>query len=310
MSFHSKPEAITYGVSYSKLHADELGLNWKEAYQAILNDLRVMHLRLSAHWPMIEPEVGQFHFEEMDYQMNEARVRGADVILAVGLRIPGWPECHTPSWLLNETTQKIRERQLLYIEAVVERYKGYSNLKYWQVENEAFLNFATQYCGKGDEEFLQKEIALVRSLDPTHKIMVTDSGEFGKWYKAWRNGDVFGTSVYLYIWHHIWGPLRYPIGPGFFGFKLNVMEWFFKEKPSLLSELGAEPWLTSPIRDAAIEAQLERMDINKFNEVIAFGKKTPFDTQYLWGAEWWYYMTQNNHPEFWTRARELYSSGK
>jgi hypothetical protein len=238
--------------------------------------------------------------------MNEAQAHGADVILAIGHRTPGWPECHTPSFALNQSKEERNAELLSYIRAVVERYKNAPNLKYWQVENEPFLNFATQYCPPGDEAFLKQEVALIRSIDPNHKIMITDSGEFGKWYKAQRNGDVFGTSVYLYIWHHVWGPLRYPIAPGFFTFKMNLLDWVMGKKPALLSELGAEPWLTQPIADASTEAQLARMDITKFNEVISFGAKTGFSEQYLWGVEWWYYMTKNNHPEFWARAKELF----
>lgn len=305
-SFRAVPLQITYGVSFSKLHAEELRLDWKETYHALLDDLGVRHLRLSAHWPMIEPRMGEYDFSAMDFQVAEATKRGATIILAIGLRTPGWPECHTPDWAINLSKQEREAKQLAYMTAVVNRYKDSTALQYWQVENEAFLHFATQYCDPVDEAFLQKEIDLVHALDSKHKVLMTDSGEFGKWYKAYSYGDVFATSVYLYIWHHIFGPVRYPIAPGFFHFKENMVELFFGKKPMMLSELGAEPWLSKPIVDASLEEQLTRMDIAKFNEVIDFGAKTGFSEQYLWGVEWWYYMSRNGHPEFWNRAKELY----
>lgn len=306
MSIRQIPDDIIYGVSFSKLHAEELELDWKEAYAVVLDDLKAEHLRLSAHWPMIEPEDGEYDFSVMDYQMSEAEKRGVDVILAVGLRTPGWPECHTPDWAIDIDIEAKREKLLAYMTKVVERYKNAPNLRFWQVENEAFLRFATQYCDKADEDFLSKEVDLVRSLDPTHKILITDSGEFGKWYKARRYGDVFGTSVYLYIWHDILGATRYPIGPGFFRFKQNLIDFISGPKQTLLIELGAEPWLMQPIIKAPISLQLDRMGLDKFDEVIEFNRHSGFAEQYLWGAEWWYYMSKNGHPEFMERARELF----
>ncbi|MBI2062797.1 MAG: beta-galactosidase [Candidatus Yanofskybacteria bacterium] len=317
LSIRSLPEKITYGASFSKFHSDELGLDWKQAYLAMLDDLKIRHIRLTAHWPMVEPEDGEFNFSELDFQMNEARRRGVPVILSVGRRLPGWPECHEPKWLTDreqrlgnqqEAIEFKQQRTFKYIEAVVRRYRNYENIKYWQVENEPHLAFFSRsLCGMLDEEFLQKEMDLVHKIDPSRQILVTDSGEFGLWYKAYRHhGAVFGTSMYLYVWWK-WGPIRYPITPAFFRIKQSMVELVYGKKPKMIIELSAEPWLLHPIVDTSNEVLLSRMGIDKFNEVIDFASKTGFDAQYLWGAEWWYYMkTKQNHPEFWERARLLF----
>ncbi|MDP3696845.1 MAG: beta-galactosidase [Candidatus Taylorbacteria bacterium] len=313
-----KPENFTYGVSFSRFHTDELKLDWKETYLAILNDLEVRNFRFSAHWPLTEPEEGKYNFEELDFQMKEAQKAGASVILAVGRRLPGWPECHEPEWVQvesgklkveSEQNEYKQERILKYIETVVNRYKNYENIRYWQVENEPYLAFFSRSaCGELDEEFLKKEIDLVKKLDPSKPVLITDSGEFGTWFQAYMKGEVFGTSQYLYIW---WrepiGPFRYPIMPGFFRIKHNLVKLFLGKKPAIVIELSMEPWLRKPILDTSIEVQLERMGIDKFNEMIDFSRKTGFDTFYLWGAEWWYWMKLNDHPEFWNRAKELLS---
>src|SRR3989338_4393546 len=96
-------EDFKYGVSFSRFHADELKLDWKEVYLAILNDLGARKFRFSAHWPLTEPEEGKYNFEELDFQLEKAREVGASVILAVGRRLPGWPECHEPEWLKAES---------------------------------------------------------------------------------------------------------------------------------------------------------------------------------------------------------------
>lgn len=301
------PEKIDYGVSFSKFHSDELKLDWRKVYLALLNDLKVKNLRLTAHWPMIEPQEGKYNFAELDYQMAEARKRNISVILAVGRRLPGWPECHEPDWIKQQAVSNKQQAILKYIETLLNRYKDFPNLKYWQVENEPFLGFfARSHCGSLDINFLEQEIALARKLDPAHPVLLTDSGEFGAWGQAWRRGDVFGSSMYLYIWSQQLGPLRYPIGPSFFRVKQKVMEMLFGEKPKILIELSAEPWLLAPIVDTSLEVQLQRMGLDKFDEMIDFAGQTGFAAQYLWGAEWWYWMKEHDHPEFWERAKRLF----
>ncbi|MBI4160748.1 MAG: beta-galactosidase [Candidatus Yanofskybacteria bacterium] len=310
-------EELNYGVSFSKYHSDELGLDWKEVLGAILDDLGVKKLRFSAHWPMIEPEDDKYNFTEFDYQMDEARKRGASVILAVGRRLPGWPECHEPEWVTNQASKigeqnsgiKFRQEEALeYIEAVVNRYKDYNNILYWQVENEPFLGFFSRsLCGMLDKEFLEKEIVLVRRLDPARQVIITASGEFDPWIGAYRRGDVFGSSMYLYVWWKS-GPLRYPITPAFFRIKQNFIELFFGKKPKIVIELSAEPWLRQPIVGTPIEILLDRMGIDKFDEMIQFSSETGFDTFYLWGAEWWYWLKKNGYTnEHWERAGELFT---
>ena len=313
----SPAEGFKYGVSFSKFHADELGLDWKETYLAIQNDLGVRNFRFSAHWPLTEPEKDKYNFTELDFQMAEAKKSGASVILAVGRRLPGWPECHEPKWLNDQqpTTNNQREinkykqeRILKYIEVVVNRYKDYDNIIYWQVENEPFLTgFSRSACGALDKKFLDKEIDLVRSLDPYRKVVITDSGEFGDWLRAYSRADVFGTSLYLYVWPRSLGfPIRYPITPAFFRIKHNLVRLILGSKPSFIVELSAEPWLLQPIIDTSVETQFKRMGIDKFNKVIDFSSKSGFNDFYLWGAEWWDWLKLKGYPDHWERAKELF----
>jgi len=311
LSFRTIPEDIKYGVSFSKFHSDELKLDWKETYLALLDDLDARRLRLTAHWPNTEPTDDKFNFKEFDFQMAEAEKRGVEVILSVGRRLPGWPECHDPVWAKNLSVSDRQSEILEYIEKVVSRYKDLPAIKYWQVENEPFLTFFSRSnCGELDKNFLEKEIALVKKLDPTHPILLTDSGEFGTWFGAYKRGDVFGTSLYLYIWNRKIGPFRYPILPAFFRFKQNLVSLIYGKKPSLIIELSAEPWLLQPIVDTPIFVLQERMGLGKFNEMLDFASKTGFDEQYLWGAEWWYWMKKQGYPEHWERARKLFVSPK
>lgn len=301
------PETITYGMSFNTPYARELGLDWQETYDAILDELGVRHLRLAAHWPMVEPVRDTYNFAELDYQIARAEEVGADVILAVGRRLPRWPECHVPVWAQNLSRSEQHVEILEYMRVVIERYRDRPNIIMWQIENEPYLSvFAYQHCGDLDETFLEAELALARELDPTRPLLVTDSGNLGRWTRPYRHGDVFGTSVYVHFWNPELGQFRTVLPPWFYRVKENVVKLMYGEKPTYLIELSAEPWLLEPITEVEIETQYSRMDVDKFNDILEYAEHTRFDTQYLWGAEWWYWLRERGHPEMWDRGQELF----
>ena len=308
---YPKPETFTYGVSFNTLYARELGLPWEMVYTAILDDLGVRNLRLAAHWPMVEPENDVWNFTELDRQVELAQERDARVILAVGRRLPRWPECHIPAWAAQMTWDEQKEELRAYIRTVIERYKDTPAVTYWQVENEPFLTvYAKEHCGNLDVAFLEEEIALVRELDPTRKVLVTDSGNLGLWAGAYKRGDSFGTSVYIYLWNEETGPLRTLLPPETYLVKRKLMELAYGPKETFLIELSAEPWLNKPIIETDLETQFSRMDPQKFEEIIRYARRTRLPQQYLWGAEWWYWLKEtHNEPAMWERARVLYQSG-
>lgn len=305
------PERITYGVSFNTLYAHELGLDPRETFLAILDELGVRDLRLAAHWSMVEPAKDTFDFTELDFQLSEAEKRGAEVIFGVGRRLPRWPECHVPGWAEALSWEEQKAEIRAYVTEVVNRYKGYPSITYWQVENEPYLGvFANEHCGDLDEAFLKEEIELVRSLDGTRPILVTDSGNLGTWAGAYNAGDAFGTSVYVYFWNPDLGQFKTVLPPAFYRAKENVLRLFYGEKKTFLIELAAEPWLLEPVTNVSLDIQYSRMDVQKFEEVLAYAKKTRFDVQYLWGAEWWYWLHKQGESHMWERAKKLYEEGQ
>lgn len=308
LAYEEKPEEITYGMSFNTMYARELGLDWRATYDAFLDDLGVRHLRLAAHWPMVEPTRDTYDFTELDYQIARAEEANAEVILAIGRRLPRWPECHVPEWAQDLSWEEQKAEILEMMRAVVERYRDRDVITHWQVENEPYLEvFAQEHCGELDEEFLKREIAFVENLDPLRPILVTDSGNLGTWTGAYTAGDVFGTSVYVYFWNPELGQFKTVLPPWFYRVKENLMELLYGEQETLLIELAAEPWLLAPITDVALETQFSRMNIEKFNEILTYARKTRFDTQYLWGGEWWYWLRERGHTEMWERGEELFA---
>ncbi len=302
------PTEITYGMSFNTPYARELGLDWQEVYDAFLDDLGVRHLRLAAHWPMVEPRDDIYNFTELDYQIARAEEVGAEVVFAVGRRLPRWPECHIPAWAADLRWEEQQAEILEYIEVVMRRYQDSPAITYWQAENEPFLEiFAFEHCGETDEAFLREEVALMRSLDDTRPILVTDSGNLGTWAGAWRNGDAFGTSVYVHFWNPELGQFRTILPPWFYRVKERVMALRYGEQETMLIELSAEPWLIAPITEVDVETQFSRMNLEKFEDILNYAKATHFEKQYLWGAEWWYWLIDKGHPELWERGKELFA---
>jgi len=303
------PQKISYGISYNVPYVLELGLDRDAVLDAFINDLGVRDFRMSAHWTLIEPEKDTFDFTWMDADLAKVEKAKGNVIFGVGRRLPRWPECHVPDWAKNLSWEDQKKEILQYIEAVVTRYKGSSAISYWQVENEPYLGvFANDFCGDLDEQFFEEEIALVKRLDPNRPILVTDSGNLGTWNGAFTHGDAFGTSVYVYFWNPELGQFKTVLPPWFYRAKENVMKILHGDKKTFLIELSLEPWLLEPITKVPLVTQYERMDLMKFNEIIEYAKQTRYDTQYLWGGEWWYWLKQNGNPEMWERGKQLYLS--
>ena len=303
----SKNEDMKFGVSFAHHHAESLELDWKEAYTAILDDLKVERMRIAAYWDRIEKEDGEYDWSDVDWQVEEAQKRGVDLVLAMGVKTPRWPECHIPEFYMTDKAE--RENALLkYEEVLVNRYKNYDNIVYWQVENEPFLKFFGE-CPENavDPELVDKEIALVKGLDPEREIIVTDSGELSLWLKAAERADVFGSTLYRIIYKPPFGYVTYPLGPNFFRVKALFARMMTGQKNFIISELQAEPWPKAWILHVSVEEQYKTMNPEKFEEIIEYTKKTNFSEAYLWGVEWWYWLKERqDKPEMWEAAKNLF----
>ena len=300
------PGLKTFGITFSKPAAEALGLDWKEVYLKTLDDLRVRKIRLSAYWSEIEKSAGQYVFDDLDWQIKEADKRNARIILAVGERLPRWPECHIPEWATNLPAAERQEELLKFIGLIVSRYKSSPVIAYWQVENEPFL--ATfGICPKFNKEFLDKEIGLVKSLD-SRPVIVSDSGELSSWFQAASRADIFGTTMYRIVWgQNIPGDgyLQYWLPPSFFHLKANLIRYLVGVKDIIVVELQAEPWGPKSISEMSSSERDVSLSIGQFKKNVEYAGEIGFREAYLWGTEWWYWEKLNGRPEFWEYAKDL-----
>ncbi|MEA3398803.1 MAG: cellulase family glycosylhydrolase [Patescibacteria group bacterium] len=299
-------DELSYGVTFSQKQAQAFGVDWRAVYSAMLNELGVKKIRLSAYWDEVEAKNNQYTWEDLDWQINEASKADTEVILAIGGRLPRWPECHFPDWA-EDLTKIEREQEILeYIEKIVLRYIGEERIIAWQVENEPFLSHFGD-CPEFSAKFLDKEIALVRSFDD-RPIVITDSGELSVWIFAAKRADIFGTTMYQNTYSEALDRyINYPISPGFFRFKKNIARLFAHPDKWIVIELQAEPWGPIPIVELSREDKARTMDKEKFAEMLEFSRKAGFREFYLWGVEWWYWERKvNDNSDMWNKAKKLF----
>ncbi len=302
----TKPaENIKWGITFSRGYASDFESDWHKMFLSILNDLGVRNFRLVAYWDEIEKEKGKYDFSDLDWQVNEVSKKGGEIVLAVGKRLPRWPECHEPEWLKSENQETQNQKLFDYIKTTINRYKNNQNIKIWQIENEPFLR-TFGICPKLDKKVLDKEIALIEELDASKKIMITESGEFSTWIGGARRADIVGTSIYRTIYGKL-GYITYPIPAVFYHRKTNLIKLFFKNLEIISSEVQAEPWGSVPVIQMTNEQRDKSMSFEKFNKNIEYAKRTGLNELYLWGVEWWYWQKMQGDDRYWQKAKELFN---
>lgn len=265
-------------------------------------------MRLSAYWTEVEPRRGEFSFEIIDWQIEEAKKRDVKILLAIGRKLPRWPECHIPKWAIDLNSETQNQEVLEMLEEVVTRYKDESAIWAWQVENEPLFPFGI--CPPQDRKFFEKEVLLVRSLDGSRPIVTTDSGEMSLWLVAGSQGDIFGTTMYRVVKGRGIGFFSYDFLPSIFYRKKAA--WLKRLLPNvkdvIVVELQAEPWTAGiPVSVETLERQFNRFSFERFKRHIQYARDVGYSQTYLWGVEWWAWLREKaGHPEFWEEARGLF----
>jgi hypothetical protein len=293
---NKKTYPIEFGISFSKGHAISLGLDWKETYTKMLKELKPKYIRIAATWKETQLEPEEYNYSNIDWQMDEALKYNAKVLLVVGQKAPRWPECHVPDWIDNYSDEEAAKHLFSYIEKTVNRYKNHKALEMWQVENEPFIEFTFGECERYQRNLVEKEIDFVKKQDEDHKILVTDSGELGLWYKAAKAGDYFGTTLYRIvrtpkgrIWTYDWFPA--------IAYRAKVLLTGVDINKFFIAELQAEPWFTGAgAEGTSIDEQEKTMNPKRLKKHIEYTRHMGASRAYLWGVEWWYYMN-NIHKD-------------
>ncbi len=302
---------INYGITFSHKYAEQMGMDWKDTYLKILDDLGSKNMRLVVYWDDSEKTLDTYDYSIIKWQLDEAEKRNVNVILTMGRKVPRYPECFEPDWWKNTSSEDTRNEELYaYIFRTVTELRGYKSIKMWQVENEPFFPFGT--CLPIKKATVEKEISIVRNMDSSRKILVQDSGEGGFWFPSYQMADYLGISMYRKIWYDFWGVFfgkfiyfQYPLS--YWSYKIRANVFGVPPEKIIVTELQAEPWgpgLNSLLSEEDKNQTMSRTD---FLETISYAQKTGFKDLYLWGAEWWLWEKQNNgNPFYWDTAKAIF----
>jgi len=299
---------ITFGIDFSQMQAENLKLNWKETYLSILDDLKVKNIKLHTQWDFVEGQKGNYYFNDIDWQIQQAEQRNANIIYVVGMKTGRWPECHLPTWANSLAQQQQQKEILAYIQEVVLRYKNSKAIVAWQAENEPLFNFGI--CPWYDKDFLKSEVSLIKSLDATRPVIISDSGEQSSWFKAASIGDIVGTTMYRTAWVSIYKKfgfyVNFPLSSMSYWIKAQIIKKVFG-KEVINVELQAEPWAPTLFYDIPLKEQEKTMNLAKFQANVEFARHAGMKQYYFWGVEWWYWLKTTQHkPEIWDEAKTLF----
>ena len=306
-SFWQSPRQ-TQGVTFSWPHAEGIGLDWRKAYTATLNDLGVKHVRLPAYWNRIETRPNAYDFDALDWQLNMAETYGASVILAVGQKVPRWPECHTPEWVKTLDLQEQQAEKIEMLAELVRRYDNHKAVQAWQVENEPMLDFGE--CPPFSRDAFEQELTLVRSMSQK-PIIVTDSGELNWWLDVAQYGDMVGTTMYRTVHSQRTNEL--------FHYDYIFPAWLYRAKARLvnlvrgkdvfIAELQGEPWGETPFTQMPDQERQANISPHRLKEIHEFAQRTELAAAYWWGVEFWYWEKEaKGNSAYWETAKAFWNN--
>lgn len=297
-----KNKGYEFGTTFVSSHAEHYGLDPKQTYSAILDDLNLRKIRLVSYWSEGEKEKGKYDFSDLDWQFAEAEKKGVKISLSIGLRQPRWPECHQPEWSKNLPKEEWYPSLKIYLSEVVKRYKNNPALESYQLENEYFLkDFGI--CPDYSRERLVDEFNLVKNLDPKTPIILTRSNNYGGFALGKPEADIYGISVYRKVHNKTLGYVTYPFPAWYYAF-LAQGQKSLTGKPSIIHEFQLEPWtISGDTKNTSLEEQNKTMSVEDVKRNINFAKKTGIKEVYFWGAEWWYWHLQNGDPSIWKTVK-------
>ena len=291
---------ITFCATFSSWHARYFGLDAGSVLDAALKDLQIKNYRIPVYWNVAEANRGKYDFSDIDWQLDKIEKEGGAVILAIGRRLPRWPECHIPNWAAN--LKEIEQQKLILkmLTAAVDHFKNRQSIEAWQVENEPTLEGYGE-CPAPNTTFLKEEVGLVRSLD-SRPIIITESGELSTWLTAAKLADKIGISIYRTVWNRIVGFISYPLVPAYYRYHAKILAPFVQK--IFVVELQVEPWAHTTLIQMPKEAQKTIMNERKAKQAIEFAKQAGFKEIYLWGLEWWAYLKTNGDSGMWQTIKD------
>jgi hypothetical protein len=308
------------GVSFRPPQVDALGLDTRATLRTLL-EYPFQLVRLGAYWNRIEPTLGCFAPDELDWQIDTAERAGKQIIVSVGaLKTFGYPEFFVPSHRLAEPLPEgivVRPAQyprLLdaateFVTRIAERYRDRAAIIAWQVEHEAVDPLGMEHSWRLAEDFVAAEIDAVRRADAGRPILLNGFlptsllGGAQQWWRtrdqgdslavALRLADIVGIDFYPRLGLVSIGPLTVYLDGSGGPWPRWVRERLIARARTagrglMVSEGQAEPWETvtvPPTSGSGVMASCTPESlIGNYNDCL---RSAGLLAYLFWGAEYW-----------------------
>jgi hypothetical protein len=317
-------ESTLLGLSFRPPQVELLGLDARATLHTLL--AYPFHIiRLGAYWKRMEPELGAFLTDELDWQIDTAERTGKQIILCVGpVKTFSYPEFFVPAHYLRSplpehTRIKPSDYPALLAAAtefstrIVERYQQRKSIIAWQVEHEAVDPLGMEHSWRLDVSFVEQEVAAIRSADPSRPVMMNGflptslPVRLSQWWRTRDQGDSLAVAGRL---ADIVGIDYYPrhallsIGNTTVYLDGAKSPWHQQRRKRLyaqtrtyrqrlmVAEGQAEPWETvttppNPLGQGMYSCLPEHVIAN-YNTWMHWSRQaSPLFAYLFWGAEYW-----------------------
>ncbi len=316
------------GTTFSPLQCYYLNLDFRETFDQICQ-LGLNRIRLGAYWNVIQKSPTEYDFSELDWLLDRCDRHNITVALAVGMKVPRWPEFHFPQWVsdrantgagtapLDQRSPAVAALTLQFVDRVVNHCRMAPAVKYWQVENEPFTRLEITGGRFLSPDFIKQEVDLVRSLcTPNQKILITNAihlptpnlaEDQPAFEDSLRIGDAVGINVYTKVPA---GPTGYLEPQPAFWQQLQTWQDSLQrfDREAWIAEAQAEPWEAGKL---VVNDRKNYPSASSYRTraLVARLHQIGYSTVLLWGCEYWYSQKkQGNNLWWWTVARLAQSS--
>ncbi len=314
-----RPDVLGFTFSQLQCSPGYLDLDYQQTFKELC-DLKPDIIRLGTYWNEIESAVG---FQKTDWLMDEAARRNIPVIMTVGAKAPRVPELHLPPDILNHTELNqhqgqqigadpyVFDRVMKHTSLVVARYRNYSNLVYWQDENEPLdhLDFADNHSI--DERLLVEEFNLIKEKKrKDQKILLSNAFNIPSAPQSLIKSlelkpDGTGFNIYQKIPRKMggyneltWGNFRLLARNASLISSLDIDPWIF--------EVQAEPW--EPDKHVHFgQEKYPSVSVEQTLRLVSDLVRSGYNKQLLWGGEFWVKQKQLGFPDWINTMRDLFS---
>lgn len=322
-----------YGVSYSFEHAQWYGLDAREAYVKLLDEVKFDWVRLSFFWDRHTKSGGELNLEELEFAIEEAQKRDIKVVIALGLKTPYYPEYHPPQLIREkiefgqrlDASHPIAKDVIEIDREVVEVLARWDNIIFWQVENEPLIGNVNRW--KIDASLVAAEVDTVRAADFKKRPVILNHAGVGFYDASWKDllpilqkGDVFAVNAFFktkgidlvtakifgqeihilwpdhLVWPvHSWGILS----PDFESFKKAVESHGSK---LWVLEMQAEPYVKNLGEAGDPLLSFTPADIGDANRFL---RSYGIESVGFWGAHFWQYREKMGDDSWMEEVKQV-----